>query len=139
VASPNMRRITRLNLVLGGILVIVAAITQPRDIALGVAVGVALTCVNFFVLARLIARWTADAAKGVAGPASYLMMPKMIGLMIAIVAALKYLPIDPAGFALGFSVFVISIVIETIYSNMIPAEPPPADPNSGTNGASTDG
>ncbi len=140
MASPSMRRINRLNLMIGGVLVIGSAITQPRELALGVVVGVVLTCVNFFVLARLIARWTADAAKGVAGPASYLMMPKMIGLMIVIVAALKYLPIDPVGFALGFSVFVISIIVETIYANMIPAETPPADPTTrDTNGASTDG
>ena len=129
-----------MNLVLGGIFVIVAAITQPRDVALGVAVGVALTCVNFFVLARLIARWTTDAAVGKMGPASFLMMPKMAGLMLAVVAALKFLPIDAAGFAFGFSVFVISIVVEAIYSNMIPAETPPDNPNTrDTNGASTDG
>jgi len=133
VASPSMRRITRLNLVLGGVLVIGAALTQPKDVALGVAVGVALTIVNFFVLSRLIARWTSDAAAGNHGKsASMLMMPKMVVLLLAVVAALEFLPIDAAGFALGYSVFVLSITLEAIYSNMIPV--PQEDSKENTHG-----
>jgi hypothetical protein len=142
-----MRRITRMNYFLGGALVIGGALTQPRDVALGLAVGVALTCVNFFVLARLIGRWTSDAAKGThSGSASMLMMPKMIILMLAVVAALEFLPIDAAAFAIGYSTFVLSIMIEAVYANMVPAPEPGDDPTptdttgtTGTNGASTDG
>ena len=130
MASPSIRRIMRLNLVIGAVLVIGGAITQPRDMALGIAVGVALTCLNFFVLSRIVTRWTADAAAGHrVSSAGFLMMPKMAGLMLAIVAALKFLPIDAMGFAIGFSTFVLSIMIEAIYSNMIPRN----------DGAETDG
>ena len=121
MASPSLRRITRNNLVLGGVLTIGGAITQPRDMALGIAVGVALTCLNFFVLSRIVTRWTADAAAGHrVSSASFLMMPKMAGLMFAVVLALKFLPIDAMGFAIGYSTFVLSIMIEAVYSNMIP-------------------
>lgn len=147
MGSPSMRRINRMNYVLGGVLVIGGALTQPRDVALGLAVGVGLTCVNFFVLSRLIGRWTSDAAKGThSGSASMLMMPKMIILMLAVVAALEFLPIDAAAFAIGYSTFVLSIMIEAVYVNLVP--PPPIDPGAsptdttgttGTNGASTDG
>lgn len=139
IASPSLRRITRMNLALGGVLVIAGALTQPKPMALGVAVGVALTCLNFFVLARLVKRWTADAARGGTKPSSssYLMMPKMVILMLAVVAALEFLPIDPIGFVVGYSTFVLSIMIEAVYSNMIP---PPADTTDTTGtGASTDG
>src|SRR6185369_11247522 len=69
MAAPSLLRIERLNYALGGILVILAAVTQPRPIALGIAVGVALTCLNFFVLRKLVFKWTSDAAKGKTGNA----------------------------------------------------------------------
>ena len=46
----NLQRIERLNYLLGGVMVIASALTQPRSMALGIAVGVALTCLNFFLL-----------------------------------------------------------------------------------------
>ena len=38
----------------------------------------------------------------------------MMGLMGAIFAALYFLPISPGALAIGFSVFLISIAIETV-------------------------
>ena len=64
MASPSILRIERINYALGGVLVILATLTQDRAIALGVAVGVALTCLNFNVLRRLVTKWTSDAQKG---------------------------------------------------------------------------
>jgi hypothetical protein len=116
VASPSMLRIERINYALGGVLVIAAALTQSRPVALGVAVGVLLTCLNFHVLRRLVTKWTADAAQGRTGSAPLLMLPKMIGLMGAVAVAILFLPIDPVAFTVGYSIFIISIVIDTSYS-----------------------
>ena len=121
MASPSLLRIERFNYALGGVVVIIAALSQPRDIALGIAVGVALTCLNFFVLRQLVTRWTKDAAEGKAGSTQILMMPKMIGLMAAVVLSLKFLPIDPIAFTIGYSIFIVSIVIDTFYSALRPA------------------
>lgn len=125
MATPSLLRIERLNYALGGILVIAAAVTQPRPIALGVAVGVALTCLNFFVLRKLVFKWTSDAQKGKPGNAPLLMLPKMIGLMGAVAVAILVLPIDPIAFTIGYSLFIVSIVIDTTYSALRPhkAEP----------------
>jgi len=124
MATPSLLRIERLNYALGGILVIAAALTQPRPIALGVAVGVALTCLNFFVLRKLVFKWTSDAQQGKAGRAPLLMLPKMIGLMGAVAVAILILPIDPIAFTIGYSLFIVSIVIDTTYSAFRPqAEP----------------
>jgi hypothetical protein len=120
VATPSIHRIERLNYALGGVLVIAAALTQPRPIALGVAVGVALTCANFFVLRRLVVKWTADAAKGRTGAAPLLMLPKMVGLMGAVAIAILLLPIDPVAFTIGYSLFIVSIVIDTTYAALRP-------------------
>ena len=112
----SILRIERLNYVLGGVLTIGAAVTQPRDIALGIAIGVALTCLNFHVLRRLITKWTAAAAKGEHSNAPMLMLPKMVGLMGAVAVVILFLPIEPIAFVIGYSIFIVSIVIDTTLS-----------------------
>jgi hypothetical protein len=125
-----MLRIERINYALGGVLIIAAAITQNRPIALGIAVGVALTCLNFYVLRRLVTKWTSDAAKGRTGNAPLLMLPKMVGLMGAVAVAILVLPLDPIAFTIGYSIFIISIVIDTTYSALRHEdEPSPTEPN----------
>ncbi len=118
MTAPSIARIERLNYVIGGIVVLVAALTQPRAVGLGVAVGVALTCLNFFVLRRLVVKWLADAASGKSTAAPLLMMPKMILLMGAVVASIAFLPIDAIAFIVGYSIFILSIMIETLSSMM---------------------
>ena len=126
MASPSMLRIERINYALGGVLVILATLTQDREIALGVAVGVALTCLNFYVLRRLVTKWTSDAAAGKTGSAQLLMMPKMLGLMLAVAAAIYFLPIDAIAFTVGYSIFIISIIIDTTLS-ALRNEPEPTE------------
>jgi hypothetical protein len=122
VNAGNLRRVERLNYLIGGVLVIAAAVTQPQRIALGIAVGVALTCANFFVLRRLIQKWTSDAADGrSSSTSSLLVLPKMIGLMVAVVLCLAFLPIEPVAFAIGYSVFVVSIFVEIILAAVLPS------------------
>ena len=60
-----LHRIERLNYLFGGILVIAVAIfATRRDQALGAAIGVALTCINFAVLRRLVFKWTSSVKEG---------------------------------------------------------------------------
>jgi hypothetical protein len=116
MASPSILRIERLNYAIAGVLIIAAALTQPRDIALGIAVGAALTCVNFFVLRKLVTKWTSDAAQGKAGNAPLLMLPKMAGLMGAVAVAILFLPLNVIAFIVGYSIFIVSIVLDTSYA-----------------------
>jgi hypothetical protein len=117
----SILRIERLNYLLGGILTIAAAITQPRDIALGVALGVGLTCLNFHVLRRLITKWTVAAAKGEPSNAPMLMLPKMVILMGAVALVILFLPVEPIAFIAGYSIFIVSIVIATTFAALRPA------------------
>lgn len=132
-AGDGIRRIERLNYGLGAALVAVAALTQPRSIALGIAVGVGLTCVNFFVLRKLVIRWTRDAAAGRGGNAAVLMLPKMIGLMGAVALAILFLPINVVAFTIGYSIFIVSIVIDGIYSALRTPDDDPRDATRPTN------
>jgi hypothetical protein len=112
---------------IGAVLVIAAVLSQPREIALGVAVGVLLTSLNMLVLSKLVSKWTADAAAGGSSRSSLLVLPKMVGLMLAVVLSLTFLPIDAIAFAVGYSTFIVSIMIEAVYSAFASAPPPPAD------------
>jgi ATP synthase I chain len=131
VGSPSILRIERLNYGIGAALALGSLFTQSRAIALGICIGVALTCANFFVLRKLITKWTTSAQKGAPSNAPLLMLPKMVGLMLAVAAAVLFLPIDPIAFTIGYSIFIISIVIETVYSSVIAPEPANTENNNG--------
>ena len=132
--GDSLLRIERLNYGIGAILCIGALVLFPRPISLGVAVGVALTCANFAILRRLVFRWTSDAAQGAGSNRMLLVLPKMVGLMGAVIAALAFLPINAIAFVVGFSVFLASIVIEAVYSTLAPS-PAPSPPGDGNNDA----
>ena len=117
----SILRIERMNYAIAGVLIVAAAVTQPRDIALGVAIGAALTCLNFHVLRRLVSKWTAAAAKGEHSNAPMLMLPKMAILMGAVALAILFLPIQPVAFIVGYSIFIVSIVLDTTFAAMRPA------------------
>lgn len=129
MASPSILRIERLNYAIAAVAVVVALLTQSRSIVLGVAIGAGLTCVNFFVLRKLIVKWTSDAARGKGGNSSLLMLPKMIGLMGAILLAMLFLPLDPIALAAGYSIFILSIIIDTTYTALRPAAADSASEN----------
>lgn len=133
---PSILRIERLNYGIGAVVVAAAALTQPRDIALGIAVGVLLTCINFFVLRKLVVKWTREAASGKGGNASLLVLPKMIGLMGAVALSLLFLPINAVAFTIGYSIFIISIIVEATYSALRTPEDEPStsEPNEHNHG-----
>lgn len=129
MASPSIRRIERLNYGLSAAAILLALFTQSPPVTLGLAIGSGLTCLNFYVLRRLIERWTAEAARGKGGNSGLLMVPKMIGLMGAVAAAVLFLPLDVVAFAIGYSIFIVSIIVETTYTALRPAAADPASEN----------
>lgn len=120
----SLLRIERTNYLLGTALAVAAAFTRSRAEAAGVAVGVVLTCLNFALLRRIIFKMTAEAAAGRASSSGLLMLPKMMGLMAAVAVALLVLPISAPAFAVGYSIFVVSIVIEAVRAAVAPTPPP---------------
>ncbi|WP_045119254.1 ATP synthase subunit I [Haliangium ochraceum] len=102
-----------MNFILGALLVAGAALWMTRADALGVLVGVALSCANFSVMRRMVQRWLRTAADR-RGPQMLVLIPKMTGLMLAVFLAVFFLPVTGIGVLIGFSVFLGSIAIETV-------------------------
>jgi hypothetical protein len=121
MASPSIHRIERLNYGISAGVILIALLTQSRAVTLGLAVGAGLTCLNFYVLRRLVVKWTAEAARGKGGNSGLLMVPKMIGLMGAVAVSVLLLPIDVIAFAIGYSIFIVSIIVDTIYTALRPS------------------
>ncbi|HEX4420180.1 MAG TPA: ATP synthase subunit I [Kofleriaceae bacterium] len=135
-AGQSILRIERWNYGLGAVVIAAGALTQPQSISLGLSVGVLLTCLNFFVLRKLVVKWTSDAAAGRTGNAPLLMLPKMVGLMGAVAVVILFLPIDVIAFVIGYSIFLVSIVAETTYSALRPqpSAPAPTEPSEHKHG-----
>jgi ATP synthase I chain len=129
MVSPSIRRIERLNYGISAVAIVLALVTQSRPVALGLAVGAGLTCLNFYVLRRLIVKWTTEAARGKGGNSGLLMLPKMLGLMGAVAAAVLLLPLDVVAFAVGYSIFIVSIIVETTYTALRPSAADSASEN----------
>jgi hypothetical protein len=130
VASPSIRRIERLNYGISAAALVIALLSgQSSKVTLGLAVGAGLTCLNFYVLRRLIEKWTTEAAQRQGGTSGMLMLPKMVGLMGAVAAAVLLLPIDVIAFAIGYSIFIVSIIVETTYTALRPSASDSASEN----------
>lgn len=130
----SLQRIERLNYMLGGVLVVVMALILSRAGALGVLVGVILSCLNFSVMRRMVQGWMQRIPEK-RGPRSYLMMPKMLVLMLAVFLAIRFLPITGEGLAIGFSVFLLSIAVETV--RYISNPPASGTPDAGADDSKT--
>lgn len=133
---PSLLRIERLNYGIGAVVIAAGALTQVRDIALGLTVGVVLTCLNFFVLRKLVTKWTRDAARGQGGNAQLLMLPKMVGLMGAVALVIIFTSVDVVAFTIGYSIFIVSIIVEATYSALRTPddEPTTTEPNETNHG-----
>ena len=111
----SLHRIERLNWILGGVLVALCGALGTMEHVLGSLVGVVLGAVNFMLVARIVEKM-ALAAQGKldAKAGSMWLAPKMAILMGAVFAAIYFLPISVAMVAVGFSVFMLSIAVETV-------------------------
>lgn len=108
-----LARIERLNYMLGVALVCICAGLASTHFTLGVLTGVVLTCLNFSLVRLLVDKLLAGAP-GKQGRAALLFVPKMSGLILAAALAVFLLPISPIGMGIGFSVFLVSIMVESI-------------------------
>ena len=58
-----------------------------------------------------------------------LMLPKMIGLMGAVAIAVVFLPINIIAFTIGYSIFIVSIIVEATYTALRTPDTEPPAPN----------
>ncbi len=116
--SAATMRMERMNYVFGVMLIVGAAFLGSHEQLIGMAAGVTISCVNFSILRRLVAR-VLSSGDG-RNAAAILFLPQMVGLMAAVALAMFFLPASAAFIAIGFSVFMLSIGVETARFLMSP-------------------
>jgi hypothetical protein len=113
MGPKQLSRIERWNLILAGLFIAVAGLAFPRPVLFGVIVGTVLACANFFAIHKLIQ--ISMAGQGKKRAVVQLLLVAKMGLLIALVfLAMRYLPINAAALAIGLSVFLLSIAIESV-------------------------
>ena len=122
-AADTLKRIERLNYLFGIALVLGSLALTKKAFVGGVMVGVAITCLNFAVMRALGSGLTKHVAAGGSPGKAIVLLPKTIALMAIVALALAFLPIDPLGFVMGFSIILLSITTEAVLAIVRPPEP----------------
>ena len=111
----SLHRIERMNWIFGGVLVAACGVLGTKEHVIGSLVGVVLGAVNFSLVGRIVEKMALVAqGKPEAKASSLFLAPKLAILMGLVFAALYFLPISAGMLAVGFSVFMLSIVVETV-------------------------
>jgi hypothetical protein len=122
--APVLRRIERTNVILGIAATAIAGLVWGTEGTVGAAVGVLLACADFAVLARLGARAVAAArAGGTPWGLGLALVGKMAALFVLVFLAIRVARLAVLPFALGFSVFVVSILLVGLRAGALEAEP----------------
>lgn len=108
------RRIELLNYILGAVAVAASIFVCTQPQVLGLLVGALLGALNFSAIRRVVEKQIAAQKEGAPARQTILVFPKMLVLFAAVGAAILFLPISPAFLALGFSIFMVSIAVETV-------------------------
>jgi hypothetical protein len=112
-----LARVERANVVFGVLLTALAGLVWGRPGVLGTGAGALLACVNFFVLRRLGARAASSVLAGAAPRGfGFILIGKMTALFASVFVAIRVLHLPVIPFALGFSVFVASILLVGVSS-----------------------
>jgi hypothetical protein len=112
MGANGMKRIERWNAVIAAFLILAAVVFTTGPMALGIAVGAILAVVNFTGIRLLVA--VSLRRQGMQRAALQLALIAKMGVLFFLVfLAMKYLPISPVGLAIGLSVFLFSIAVES--------------------------
>jgi hypothetical protein len=113
MGPKELKKIERWNGLLAGFLILAAVVFFPARFALGVAVGAGLAVANFTGM-RLLVGASLRRQGGKRAAMQLLLIGKMGVLFLLVFLAIRYLPLHPVGLAVGLSVFLISIAVESI-------------------------
>lgn len=111
--AKALARVERLNYVFGAALILVCVVLTESAFAMGVSLGVVITCANFAIIRRLVDKLLVSNLEQRNRTALFF-LPKMVGLLVVVTVVLFFLPISAIGLAIGFSIFFLSIMVESI-------------------------
>lgn len=110
---------------LAAVAVLVAAVWREPMPVVGALLGGGLVMLNFIFLERLATRLL-GTSKPAANPVQLVLLAFRVGLMALMLYGIFALPgVHPVPVALGLSILVLAVLIESL-SEVLPPSPPPA-------------
>jgi hypothetical protein len=112
MGPEHLRAMEKWNLVLSGLAILIAALLFERQHVVGVALGALIACANFSAIRRI---WEGLLSGSTERKQSMqmLFMLKMIALFAIVFVCIKFVPMSAAAFAIGISIFLLSIAVES--------------------------
>lgn len=102
-----------MNGLFAAILILGAALLFDRPVVIGVAVGALLAVGNFIGIRRIVL--ASLRREGMQRAVLQLLLIAKMGLLFVLVfLAIRYLPLHPVALAVGMSVFLMSIAVESL-------------------------
>jgi len=122
MGPKELARIERLNGVFAAVLIVAAFVFFDRTVATGVAVGAGLAVINFFGMRKLVG--ASLRRHGMARALLQLLLILKMGVLFVLVfLAIRFLPLHPVGLAVGLSIFLLSIAVESLRHALGPDGP----------------
>jgi hypothetical protein len=111
VNPDRLKIMERWNVAFAALATLITALTAPH-LMWGVIAGGVLACANFYAIRRI---WQNLLSGGIERRQAMqaLFIIKSLLLLAVVFIMMKFLPISPIGFAIGISVFIPSIIVET--------------------------
>ncbi len=112
MGPQHLRAMEKWNLVFSALAVLIAAIAFDRAAVVGVAVGALIACANFTAIRRI---WESLLSGSTERKQSMqaLFLIKMLALFAIVFVCIRFVPMSPAAFAVGISIFLLSIAVES--------------------------
>lgn len=113
----TIKRIQIINFIILAVLALGCVLTQSRNFTLSLLAGGIVTIANFYFIRQIISKLLAPEVKKKKVLSLVLLYFVKFTVLAALVFMLiKYLKIDKLGFIFGFSILLIALFIEGIYS-----------------------
>lgn len=113
MGPKQLATIEKWNGIFAAVMVLAALAFFDMGVVVGVAVGAALAIVNFSSMRKLVGASMRRQGKQRA-LLQLILIAKMGVLFLLVFLAIRFLPLNPIAFAVGISVFLLSITVESV-------------------------
>jgi hypothetical protein len=109
----ELARIERLNGLFAAVLIVAAVVFFDQQVVVGAAVGAGLAVINFYGMRKLVV--ASLRRQGMQRALLQLLLILKMGVLFVLVfLAIRFLPLHPVALAVGLSIFLLSIAVESL-------------------------
>lgn len=123
----HLKVVERWTLILAAAALACGYLAAPRAVAVGIAVGAGLMCVNAWAIRKLVEKALPRVGDNAPALGVLLFNVKLLVLAGLVVFAVKVLGLDAIGLLIGISVFPLAIVVAALRIFSAGASEPPHD------------